>query len=45
MFDIYEMPASQTQFFNPAFIIIFGFILALGSFAMWLLARGVGIKT
>ena len=28
-----------------AFIIIFGFILALGSFAMWLLARGVGIKT
>lgn len=28
-----------------AFIIIFGFILALGSFAMWLLARGVGIKS
>ena len=28
-----------------AFIIIFGFILALGSFAMWLLVRGVGIKS
>ncbi|MGB5200085.1 MAG: ABC transporter permease [Sedimenticolaceae bacterium] len=28
-----------------AFIIIVGFILALGSVAMWLLARGVGIKS
>jgi ABC-2 type transport system permease protein len=28
-----------------AFIIIFAFILALGGFAMWLLARGVGIKS
>ena len=28
-----------------AFAIITGFILALGGFAMWLLARGVGIKT
>jgi ABC-2 type transport system permease protein len=27
------------------FIIIFAFILALGGFAMWLLARGVGIKS
>ncbi|WP_078118929.1 ABC transporter permease [Thiosocius teredinicola] len=29
----------------PAFAIIIGFIIALGSFAMWLLARGVGIKS
>ncbi len=28
-----------------AFSIILGFILALGAFAMWLLARGVGIKS
>jgi ABC-2 type transport system permease protein len=28
-----------------AFAIILGFILALGTFAMWLLARGVGIKS
>jgi len=28
-----------------AFAIILGFILALGAYAMWLLARGVGIKT
>jgi ABC-2 type transport system permease protein len=28
-----------------AFAIILGFILALGAFAMWLLARGVGIKS
>ncbi len=28
-----------------AFAIIVGFILALGAYAMWLLARGVGIKT
>ncbi len=28
-----------------AFAIIFGFIFALGGFAMWLLARGVGIKS
>ena len=27
------------------FAIILGFILALGAYAMWLLARGVGIKT
>ena len=28
-----------------AFLIIVGFILALGTYAMWLLARGVGIKS
>ena len=28
-----------------AFAIIIGFIIALGGFAMWLLARGVGIKS
>jgi ABC-2 type transport system permease protein len=28
-----------------ALAIIVGFILALGAFAMWLLARGVGIKS
>ena len=28
-----------------AFAIILGFIVALGAFAMWLLARGVGIKS
>jgi len=28
-----------------AFLIIVGFIFALGAFAMWLLARGVGIKS
>ena len=28
-----------------AFAIIVGFIIALGAFAMWLLARGVGIKS
>ena len=28
-----------------SFAIILGFILALGAFAMWLLARGVGIKS
>ena len=28
-----------------AFAIIFGFIFALGTFAMWLLARGIGIKS
>ncbi|MCB1789451.1 MAG: ABC transporter permease [Gammaproteobacteria bacterium] len=28
-----------------AFLIIIGFIVALGAFAMWLLSRGVGIKT
>ena len=28
-----------------AFAIILGFIIALGAFAMWLLARGVGIKS
>ncbi len=28
-----------------AFVIILGFVLVLGGFAMWLLARGVGIKS
>jgi ABC-2 type transport system permease protein len=28
-----------------AFLIIIGFILVLGAYAMWLLARGVGIKS
>jgi ABC-2 type transport system permease protein len=28
-----------------AFAIILGFIIALGAFAMWLLARGVGVKS
>jgi len=28
-----------------AFAIILGFVVALGAFAMWLLARGVGIKS
>jgi ABC-2 type transport system permease protein len=27
-----------------AFVIIVGFVFALGAFAMWLLRRGVGIK-
>ncbi len=31
VFGIFEMPASQTQFFNPAFIIIFGSVFS----AMW----------
>lgn len=29
----------------PAFAIILGFVIALGAFAMWLLSRGVGIKS
>ncbi len=28
-----------------AFAIILGFVIALGAFAMWLLSRGVGIKS
>ena len=29
----------------PETIVILGFVVALGAFAMWLLARGVGIKS
>ncbi len=35
---IYEMPASQTQFFNPAFIIIFGSIFSV----MWVSLSRIG---
>jgi len=35
---IYEMPASQTQFFNPAFIIIFGSIFSV----MWVSLARIG---
>ena len=38
VFDLYEMPASQTQFFNPAFIIIFGSIFAV----MWVRLAKIG---
>jgi POT family proton-dependent oligopeptide transporter len=38
VFDIYEMPASQTQFFNPAFIIIFGSIFSV----MWVRLSKIG---
>jgi proton-dependent oligopeptide transporter, POT family len=38
VFDIYEMPASQTQFFNPAFIIIFGSIFSV----MWVRLAKIG---
>jgi POT family proton-dependent oligopeptide transporter len=38
VFGIYEMPASQTQFFNPAFIIIFGSIFSV----MWVRLSKIG---
>ena len=36
--DIYEMPASQTQFFNPLFIIIFGSVFSV----MWVRLAKIG---
>ncbi len=38
VFGIYEMPASQTQFFNPAFIILFGSIFSV----MWVKLSKIG---
>lgn len=38
IFGLYEMPASQTQFFNPAFIIIFGSIFSV----MWVKLSRLG---
>ncbi len=38
VFGLYEMPASQTQFFNPAFIIIFGSIFSV----MWVKLSKIG---
>jgi POT family proton-dependent oligopeptide transporter len=38
VFGIYEMPASQTQFFNPAFIIIFGSVFSV----MWVRLARIG---
>jgi POT family proton-dependent oligopeptide transporter len=38
VFDIYTMPASQTQFFNPAFIIIFGSVFSV----MWVRLAKIG---
>ena len=38
IFDIYTMPASQTQFFNPAFIIIFGSVFSV----MWVRLARIG---
>jgi len=38
VFGIYEMPASQTQFFNPAFIIIFGSVFSV----MWVRLSRIG---
>jgi proton-dependent oligopeptide transporter, POT family len=38
IFGLYEMPASQTQFFNPAFIIIFGSIFSV----MWVSLSRIG---
>ncbi len=38
VFDIYEMPASQTQFFNPLFIILFGSIFSV----MWVRLTAIG---
>ena len=38
IFGIYTMPASQTQFFNPAFIIIFGSIFSV----MWVSLSRIG---
>lgn len=38
VFGIYEMPASQTQFFNPAFILIFGSIFSV----MWVSLSRIG---
>jgi POT family proton-dependent oligopeptide transporter len=38
VFDIYEMPASQTQFFNPLFIILFGSVFSV----MWVRLAKIG---
>lgn len=38
VFGLYEMPASQTQFFNPAFILIFGSIFSV----MWVSLAKIG---
>jgi len=38
VFDLYEMPASQTQFFNPLFIILFGSIFSV----MWVRLSAIG---
>ncbi len=38
VFGIYEMPASQTQFFNPLFIILFGSIFSV----MWVRLSAIG---
>jgi POT family proton-dependent oligopeptide transporter len=38
VFDIYQMPASQTQFFNPLFIIIFGSVFSV----MWVRLAKIG---
>jgi POT family proton-dependent oligopeptide transporter len=38
VFGIYEMPASQTQFFNPAFIILFGSVFSV----MWVRLARIG---
>ena len=38
VFGLYEMPASQTQFFNPAFILIFGSIFSV----MWVSLSRIG---
>ncbi len=38
VFNIYEMPASQTQFFNPLFIILFGSIFSV----LWVRLSAIG---
>jgi POT family proton-dependent oligopeptide transporter len=38
VFDLYVMPASQTQFFNPLFIIIFGSVFSV----MWVRLSKIG---
>jgi POT family proton-dependent oligopeptide transporter len=38
VFNLYEMPASQTQFFNPLFIIIFGSVFSV----MWVRLAKIG---
>ncbi len=38
VFGFYEMPASQTQFFNPLFIILFGSIFSV----MWVRLSAIG---
>ncbi|MBC8426665.1 MFS transporter [bacterium] len=38
IFGLYEMPASQTQFFNPAFIILFGSLFSV----LWVRLSRIG---